>query len=41
MKYYEVEFTVPDISGAADLLVSYAGDIGFEAFDESEKGIVV
>lgn len=35
MKYYEVEFTVPDISGAADLLVSYAGDIGFEAFDES------
>ncbi len=44
MDYYRVEFSVVCAKemkqAACDLLAQMAGDVGFEAFQESEKGIV-
>ena len=40
MKYFEVEFTIsPYSADAADLFASFAGEAGFETFEETETGL--
>ena len=41
MKYFEVEFTIsPYSADACDLLAAFAGDAGFETFEETETGLL-
>ena len=40
MKYYEVDFILsPNQADAADLLAALAGEVGFETFEETERGL--
>ena len=40
MKYFEVDFTLtPCTQVAQDLLSALAGEVGFETFEETEKGL--
>ncbi len=41
MKYYEIEFNIsPATQDACDLVAAYAGEVGFETFDEISSGLL-